>query len=129
MKRLLMTAAGCVLLASSSASWAQSGPDGSGLDPSEGYARGRWDDGDRDRDDRRPYDGRRPHHRWDGSGGSGGGARFWLRSGDVRLGVRCDPNEPMRACVDAAMTLLDKARSLPSASATSAPPPSPPAAR
>src|SRR6476619_4656812 len=122
MKRLLMTAAGCALLASSSGSWAQSRPDGSGLDPREGYARR-----DRDRDDRRPYDGRRSYHGWDGSGGSRGGARFWLRSGDVRLGVRCDPNEPMRACLDAAMTLLDKARSLPSASATSAPPPSPPA--
>ena len=129
MKRLLMIAVGCVLLASSSASWAQSGPDDSGLNARERYARRGWDDGDRDRDDERPYHGQGPHHGWDGPGGSRGGAQFWLRSGDVRLGVRCDPNEPMRACVDAAMTLLDKARSLPSAGATSAPPPSPPAAR
>ena len=96
MKRLLMIAVG-VLLASSSASWAQSGPDDSGPNARERYARRGWDDGDRDRDDERSYHGQRPHHGWDGPGGSRGGAQFWLRSAmcasacaAIRMS-RCEP--------------------------------------
>ncbi|WP_414471603.1 hypothetical protein [Microvirga sp. M2] len=38
------------------------------------------------------------------------GAGFLLRSGDATLAVRCDPRDSMRACVDAATTLLERAR-------------------
>jgi hypothetical protein len=38
------------------------------------------------------------------------GASFVVRSGDTRLAVRCSPQESMRACVEAATTLLDRAR-------------------
>ena len=40
------------------------------------------------------------------------GASFMLRSGDVRLGVRCSPSESMKACVDAATSLMDRAKSM-----------------
>jgi hypothetical protein len=72
----------------------------------------REDDDDGWRDRRSMNDGR-------------GGARFMLRSGDTRLGVVCDRGESMRSCVDATLTLLDRARQLaPTASTSSAPPPS-----
>src|SRR3954452_13540409 len=115
MKELLVAVAGCVLLASSSPAWAQPAQYGRGPNPYGGYARGGWRGGDDDGDP----DDRRSYRRLDHS--RGGGAQFWLRSGDTRLGVRCDPNEPMRACLDAAMTLLDKARSMPSGTAPPTP--------
>ncbi len=43
------------------------------------------------------------------------GARFRFQSGNTRFSVRCDGRETMRACVDAALTVLDKVRSLPPA--------------
>lgn len=67
-----------------------------------------------DRDDRRSFDraGRDEDHQEGGEGRRGGkGASFWLRSGDLRLGAHCAPGESMRACVDAALLLLDKAKS------------------
>ena len=42
----------------------------------------------------------------------GGGASFFLRSGDGTLAVRCDPQDSMKSCVDATLTLLDRARSM-----------------
>jgi hypothetical protein len=45
-----------------------------------------------------------------GRSGSSRGAGFLLRSGDATLVVRCDPRDTMRACVDAATTLLERAR-------------------
>jgi hypothetical protein len=52
------------------------------------------------------------------------GAGFLLRSGDATMAVRCAPEENMRACVDAATTLLERARSaLPAGAAPGAPPP------
>jgi hypothetical protein len=52
-------------------------------------------------------------------GGGGRGAAFFLRSGDATVAVRCDPGDSMRACVDATLTLLEKARSaLPQAGGT-----------
>ena len=52
------------------------------------------------------------------------GAGFLLRSGDATVAVRCDPQENMRACVDATTTLLERARSaLPPGGAPGAPPP------
>jgi hypothetical protein len=64
--------------------------------------------------------------REEGGGGSRGrSAGFFLRRGDTTVGIRCDPRDSMRACVDAALTLLDKARSLPAAgTAPSGTPPS-----
>ncbi|PSC03378.1 hypothetical protein SLNSH_19110 [Alsobacter soli] len=48
-----------------------------------------------------------------GMGGMGrAGASFMLRAGDVRLGVRCSPSETMKACVDAATDLMDRAKTL-----------------
>jgi hypothetical protein len=54
------------------------------------------------------------------------GAGFLLRSGDATVAVRCDPQENMRACVDATTTLLERARAtLPPAGT----PPTPPTPR
>jgi hypothetical protein len=41
-----------------------------------------------------------------------GGAGFFLRNGDAMVAVRCDPQDSMKACVDATLTLLDRARSM-----------------
>jgi hypothetical protein len=45
-----------------------------------------------------------------GRGGPSRGAGFLLRVGDATLAVRCDPRDSMRACVEAATTLLERAR-------------------
>ena len=66
-----------------------------------------------------------------GGGGGGGvgnrlrrGAGFLLRSGDATVAVRCDPQENMRACVDATTTLLERARTaLPQGGAPATTPP------
>jgi len=51
------------------------------------------------------------------------GAGFLLRNGDTTVAVRCDPQESMRACVDATTTLLDRARSaMPPGGAPATPP-------
>jgi hypothetical protein len=82
------------------------------LSASVAQAQGR--DRDREDDDRRDYRGEEryrdhdDHHGW--HRGRGGGARFFMRSGDTRLGVVCDRNESMRNCVDAAITLFDRLR-------------------
>jgi hypothetical protein len=47
-----------------------------------------------------------------GHQGHRGGAGFFLRNGDATVAVHCDPQESMRACVDATLTLLEKARSM-----------------
>ena len=52
----------------------------------------------------------------DERGGPGRGARFLVRHGDAVVRVRCDGSEPMRACVDATLALLDRVRLLPPAS-------------
>jgi hypothetical protein len=44
--------------------------------------------------------------------GSRRGFGFLLRSGDSTVAVKCDPNETMKACVEATTTLLEKARSI-----------------
>ena len=121
MKRALIIAAGWTLLASPA--WAQSPPFGPDRDGDRMERRdmrgdrdwrGGWGRDDRDDGPRGPYGG------W--HGGHRHGAGFWLRSGETRLGVRCDPNEPMRACVDAATTLLDRVRALPALGADTTPP-------
>jgi hypothetical protein len=53
------------------------------------------------------------------------GAGFMLRSGETTVAVRCDPQENMRACVDATTTLLERARST-LQGGTPSTPPSPP---
>ncbi len=52
-----------------------------------------------------------------------GGAAFFLRSGDGTVAVRCDPQDSMKSCVDATLTLMDRARSMqPSGAAPGGPP-------
>lgn len=46
----------------------------------------------------------------DRPGRHGRGGRFMVRSGDSAVAVRCDPSESMKACLDATLTLLDRAR-------------------
>lgn len=54
----------------------------------------------------------------------GGGAGFFLRNGDAMVAVRCDPQDSMKACVDATLTLLDRARTMqPSGAAPGGTPP------
>jgi hypothetical protein len=140
MKRALILAVGCALLAGPGYALAQSPPPGPDRDGGRmAWRDGGWDrDGregwrrdDRDRDDRRAYRDDDPRgtdegwHHGRNEGHHRRGAQFWLRSGETRLGVQCDPNEPMRACVDAVTTLLDKARSLATSGANVTPPSGP----
>jgi len=127
MKRALIIAAGCALFVGPA--WAQSSPSGSDRDGDQGdyrdmradrdwrgdWRRGDWDDGPRGR-------GGDWHGGWGLHGGRRLGAGFFLQSGDTRLAVRCDQNESMRACVDAATTLLDRVRALPTSGAPATPP-------
>src|SRR5215207_751507 len=136
MKRVLIIAAGCALLAGTPPAIAQSPPPGLDTDRAERRdvrddrdGGGEWRRDDRNREEWRGYrdDGPRGpgggwHHGRGWHGGHRGGAQFWLRSGETRLGVRCDPSEPMRACVDAATTLLDRARTLTNPGAGTTPP-------
>jgi hypothetical protein len=100
-KAILLAAA---LVVSASGAQAQ-GRDRDRDDDDDSYRREYRDDRGRDRGD---------HHRWHHWGGHGGGARFFIRSGETRLGVVCDQGESMRNCVDAALTLFDKIRQAPS---------------
>ena len=119
MHKTLAIAAGLVLMATSA--WSQSS------------FRDRDDDRQDRRDSHREYrdrDDRRDRSMRDDDDEGGRAARFVLRSGDSRLVVRCDDRESMRACVDAALSLLDRARSYQGAtSGSTTPPPSPPPAR
>lgn len=96
---------------------------------SQGYSRdeGRGSSYDRDSDRKDDMRDRRYGERNDRGQTSddmqGGAAKFDVRIGDARMKVKCDPRETMRACVDAALTLLDKARSIPQTNAA-APSPS-----
>lgn len=74
-----------------------------------------YDRGDSRRDDTRyrpNEDWERSHRRY-GDDASGGGSSFHMKVGDAKIHVRCGPRETLKDCVDAATTLLDKARSLP----------------
>jgi hypothetical protein len=82
-------------------SWRDSGRDGSWRDGSwrDGSWRGGGHGGWRDmRGEDRDFGGRRR------------GARFMVRSGDTAVAVRCDASESMRSCLDATLTLLERAR-------------------
>ena len=125
MKRALIMAAGCALLAGPAL--AQSSPPGPDRDRTDyrdtggdrdwrgSWGRGDWDDGPRGR-------GGGWHGGWGHHGGPRQAAGFFFQKGDARFAVRCDQNESMRACVDAATTLLDRVRSLPTSGATGTPP-------
>ena len=72
------------------------------------------DDGQGDRDrfrDRSSYseDGDRRYERF---GGRQRGSSFFLQSGNARIVVRCG-DEALRSCIEAATTLMEKARQLP----------------
>lgn len=90
---------------------------------SQGYSRdeGRGSSYDRDNDrsddmkDRRSGD--HDDERDDSHHMGGRAAMFNIRVGEARMKVKCDTRETMRSCVDAALTLLDKARSLPQTNA------------
>lgn len=89
-----------VLLLSPFPAFSQTAPGGEGRDSS--YSR-------RDRDLEDILRGIGDHGR---EGLRRGGAAFYLRSGDATVAVRCDPQDSMKSCVDATLTLLDRARSM-----------------
>jgi hypothetical protein len=91
-----------VLLLSPFPAFSQTAPGGDGRDSS--YSRK-----DKDRDLEDILRGIGEHGR---EGPRRGGASFFLRSGDGTLAVRCDPQDSMKSCVDATLTLLDRARSM-----------------
>jgi hypothetical protein len=100
-----------VLLLSPLPAFSQTAPGGEGRDSS--YSR-------KDRDLEDILRGIGDHGR---EGPRRGGASFFLRSGDGTLAVRCDPQDSMKSCVDATLTLLDRARSMqPSGAAPGATP-------
>jgi hypothetical protein len=133
MPRLPALLAAAILAAATSTAYAQSSGDrGSGsrwmaMDDQDGGRWGergdmaghdeQWRDHDRRRTqrDRDDGDGGERSTRADHAGmhGSGGGARFMLRAGDVRLAVQCGRGETMKDCVEATILLMDKARSQP----------------
>jgi len=86
-------------------------------------------DGDRDRDrswrDSRHWHGMMSDDRDDRRSGSSG-ARFMVRSGDAMIAVRCDPDESMRSCVDATLTLVERVRALPGGTGSGTPGATPP---
>ena len=90
---------------------------------SQGYSRdeGRGSSYDRGNDRRDDMKDRRSGERDDEQDDSrhmgDRAAAFHIRVGDARMKVKCDPRETMRSCVDAALSLLDKARSLPQTNA------------
>jgi hypothetical protein len=88
-----------VLMLSPFPAFSQNAPGGEGHDPS--YSRK-----DRDLEDILRDIG--DHGR---EGLRRGGASF-LRNGDAMVAVRCDPQDSMKSCVDATLTLLDRARSM-----------------
>src|SRR4051794_29091417 len=102
MTKTLLLAVGFALLASPALS--QSSPRSGDPESDSDWRvreRGSWRERDGWHDDER--------------GGSGRGARFMIRNGDAVVAVRCDGSEPMRACVDATLTLLERVRSMPPA--------------
>ena len=98
MKKALAIAAGLMLVALPALSQRATDTDNAGRSSNQ-----------RDRDDLEEF------LRGIGDDGPGSrlrrGAAFLLRSGDATVSVRCDPQESMRACVEATTTLLERARS------------------
>ena len=126
MRKTLIFAVGFALVASSALSqplgdrdfgsgraeqrdWRHDDRDGYGSWDRDRHSRGdraaRWRDEDDDDDDRTAVRSRE-------------GASFRFQSGNARFSVQCDGRETTRACVEAALTVLDKARSLQPSPAT-----------
>jgi hypothetical protein len=131
MRTTIVMAAGLALIATSAMGQSSSRdrPDWDGRD---GYDQSDWRDVPRydrggRRGDDRSDDDRGPAMRMETTR-PGTGARFFLRSGDTRLGVVCDARESTRSCVDAALTLFDRLRSQQGATPSAPPPPSAPGA-
>lgn len=104
MKRVLLIAAMSLLV--SAPAFSQNAPGGDGKDSSSPRM-------DRDPSSRMDRDLDDILRTMDGHGGmhhGGGGAAFFLRSGDAVVAVRCDPQDSTKACVDATLTLLERAK-------------------
>ncbi|WP_336490011.1 hypothetical protein [Methylobacterium nigriterrae] len=77
---------------------------------------GSYDRGDSRKDDMRYHpneDRERGYRHGYADDAPRGGSSFHMKIGDAKINVRCGPRETLKDCVDAATTLLDKARSLP----------------
>jgi hypothetical protein len=85
---------------------------GQGRDRDREEDEGWWKDGREYRDEhgRGHDDGGGWHEGRSGRFRGGGAARFYVRSGETRLGMICDSGESMGTCIEAALTLLDGAR-------------------
>ena len=90
MRKLLLAGTGVLLLAGGGVALAQMPPPPAGPGPQDGAT------GPRERMEMRMM-----HMRPRAAG-------FRLRRGDAEIDIRCAPNEPMQACVNAAGTLIDK---------------------
>jgi hypothetical protein len=126
MRKALILATGLALAATSA--WSQS----SSRDRDD-FGYGGWresrDSWDRDGDRRRNLRMRDDDDRDEQDNRSGGGARFFVRSGDTQLRVVCGERESTQACVDSALRMFDRVQSQqgatsrsPSAPTPSAPP-------
>lgn len=106
----------------SSAALAQSTPPPGGVSPSLGQPQdnahpapppapqaGLDADEDGDMNGARGREGRWPHHRPPPPSKA---ARFRVEAGDITLGMKCPEDEPLKACQDFALQLLDKAGSV-----------------
>ena len=102
MRKTIILAAGLALMATSAL--AQS-PGRDRDDDRRGWREERRES--RDRDDWRGRSMRDD----DDEPGRSRAARFFLRSGDTRVAVRCDDRDSTRACVDATLTLFDRIKS------------------
>lgn len=113
MRKYLLIGMGVALLAGAGAAFAQMGPGGPhGRDGMDRDRMDRFDDGDGPDAMAMMH---RMHHR------HSQGAAFRLKRGDMEIDVRCSPEEPMSACVNAASMLLDKANGNTASPAPSAP--------
>lgn len=121
MRKALILAAGLVLAATSA--WSQSSPR-----ERDDYGYGGWresrDSWDRDGDRRRSFR-MRDDDRDEQDDRSGGGARFFVRSGDTQLRVVCGDRESTQACVDSALRMFDRVQSQQNTAPRSQTPPVP----
>jgi hypothetical protein len=115
MRRTIILAAGFALAAT--AAFAQGSPRDRDDSDRGGWYEGR---GDRGRDMSSRDMGSRDMGDWHGRmrrddddrgdrGDRASGSRFYLRNGDVQVRIVCGNREPARACVDAALMLMERA--------------------
>lgn len=122
MQKALILAVGLALVGTSA--WGQ----GASRDRDD-LDRGGWresrDEWDRDRDRRHGSAMRDDDDDDDRGDRSGGGARFFLRSGDTQLRVTCGDRESTQSCVDAALRMFDRLQSQQGTAARSSGAPAP----